>query len=58
MWAKLQRTVVAILEECFAVDAEEFFGPLGGDPPSGCGHGARKTRAYIPYRVYSQCQAS
>jgi len=50
MGAQLQGAVVAVLEECFAVNAEEFFGPLGGNPTPDLGHGAEKTRAFIRYR--------
>ena len=56
MRSKLQRAVVTVLEECLAVDAEEFFGPLDGDPSPDCGHGAEKTRAFIRYRTVHKRQ--
>jgi hypothetical protein len=42
MWTKLQRAVVAVLEECLSVNAKEFFGSFGGDPAFDGGHGAEK----------------
>jgi len=58
MRTQLQSAVVAVLEECLAVNAEEFFGPLGGNPTPDFGHGAEKTRAHIRYRSLLCRQAS
>ena len=44
--AELQGTVVAVLEEGFAVDAKEFFRLLDGDPSFAFGHGARNACSY------------
>ena len=42
MRPELQGAVVTVFEEGLAVDAQEFFRSLNGDPPSSFSHGARK----------------
>lgn len=41
MRAKLQGAVVTVLEEGFAINAEEFFHALSGDPPWMLSHDKR-----------------
>jgi hypothetical protein len=47
MRTELQGTVIAILEECLAVDTEEFFRTLDGDPSLVFCHGLNRAFTYL-----------
>jgi len=42
MRTQFEGAVIAVFEEGLAVNAEEFFGTLNGDPAPDFGHGARR----------------
>ena len=51
MGSKLQRTVVAILEECLLVNAQKFFDFLGRYPTGVFGHGVGSSYLYTVHKT-------
>lgn len=50
MRPKLQGTVIPVLEQCFLVDAQEFFHLLGGDPARMLSHKETDVYSYTLWR--------